>query len=320
MSIEKAIEYMNPMSADVVRSFTNNLIAVDIFFRAKVLLGLKNRSNKDVVILAEDMKALSDEFFQAEKTNAIEMLYQEKKWDLLEFDEQENPVAYKEEARDEHDIRNTENTTEFSAAKEMLEERVIFEENHAFKEIPGLLRLEYYAAYALSKASSFEFDQTFKYDFTKREYVKRDQPMDSWEIRRTFLNLLQGMESVCYAERLFELFLDEFAAKKKEKLPLKIEEVDPRVIELLEKQAKEKKVADKREWSTAMNQKRHQDTYDAKKLVLDDWSKEPSKFQSLEKASQYYVDWLEQRNYEFTSRTIRDWIAAHARANNIRLR
>jgi hypothetical protein len=69
-----------------------------------------------------------------------------------------------------------------------------------------------------------------------------------------------------------------------------------------------------------LNELRHTKTRDAREKIVCDWEKDPSRFRSAAKAGIYYSDWLADQGYHFEPRTVTDWIRAHAKAIDRKLR
>ena len=86
------------------------------------------------------------------------------------------------------------------------------------------------------------------------------------------------------------------------------------------KQVEEEAKARRVQQAKDNNRLRHQDNNDVKKLVLDAWEKDPSKFASAEKAADHFADALEVNGTPRSHRTVVDWIRAHAKEKGIRLR
>ena len=69
------------------------------------------------------------------------------------------------------------------------------------------------------------------------------------------------------------------------------------------------------------NEKRHKKNYNYKKLVTEEWDKNPNQFPSADKAGNYYANWLrDQHNEEYEPRTVAGWIREHAKSRNIEFR
>ena len=69
-----------------------------------------------------------------------------------------------------------------------------------------------------------------------------------------------------------------------------------------------------------LNELRHTKTREARKKVVYDWEKDPSRFGSTAKAGVYYSRWLAEQGCQFEPRTVTDWIRAHAKALGKKLR
>lgn len=77
----------------------------------------------------------------------------------------------------------------------------------------------------------------------------------------------------------------------------------------------------KRRRAAIMNEKRHAPAREARRLVIEDWLKDRSRFAGADPAGRFYVDWLKEQGFSIDSpRTISEWIRATAKEKRIRLR
>lgn len=123
-----------------------------------------------------------------------------------------------------------------------------------------------------------------------------------FKVSRAANSAIQAMDAVCYAEHLFAL--KQFDEKQAHSL-----------TNQKEQERKQRSAS-----AIKLNIARHQKTNAAKARVLQEWEKQPDKFQSVEKAGSFYSDWLQKQDVTFEPRTVALWIRSHAKRNGIRLR
>jgi hypothetical protein len=119
---------------------------------------------------------------------------------------------------------------------------------------------------------------------------------------------LKAMDAVCYAEHLREA---EWLVTYAEKLG------DDKLIEAL-KNHKSEIQKQKTERSKELNLARHQKTYEAKVMVVEEFMKNHNKFLSAEKAGNHFADWLRDKGIlnsatgeAYEPRTVAGWIRTH---------
>jgi hypothetical protein len=125
--------------------------------------------------------------------------------------------------------------------------------------------------------------------------------------------LFYALEAVCFGEQLKAI------ASTESDFLTEIQSIHGRYNEILAIQ----KVAERKryeQWSKEMNFQRHKKNHDAKKRVVDEWSKDPSRFPSAEKAGVYFTEWLKSSGLSFEPRTVTTWIREYAKQNEIKLR
>ena len=89
--------------------------ARNIAGRARSLLRINKRTEDDVQAIATDAAQVMEAYFDHEKEEKLEEIKREKRWDLLDGDEDGNFFSFKSEAFDEFDIRTTDNTPTIDA-------------------------------------------------------------------------------------------------------------------------------------------------------------------------------------------------------------
>ena len=216
---------------------------------------------------------------------------------------------FKDDMEDELDIQTEKNTSEVDVLKSIIEYRdsCFFLPEGApepeREEWPEGSRHELFAVLSLwLLADAIECaDRKFIYSLSiAGEYA------------------IKAMDAVCYAERLREEDLLESYIKKM---------ANAELIQALRKQkaeqqkwvqdcsdlSKEREIKEKKDKSKNLNDKRHEKTYAAKSLVINEWEKEPSAFSSAEKAGLHFADWLEEKGIKYEPRTVTNWIRAHAK-------
>lgn len=114
---------------------------------------------------------------------------------------------------------------------------------------------------------------------------------------------MDATEAICYAEQIFEI------QKIQNDLGLKLE------IELEKKDRKRKSMA-----SEKLNIARHKVRNNALELVTNEWAKNPSQFNSAEKAGNYFCEWLKSNDFSFEPRTVTSWLRDYAKKVGIKLR
>jgi hypothetical protein len=122
---------------------------------------------------------------------------------------------------------------------------------------------------------------------------------------------LKAMDAVCHAEYLYQMrFLKETADRTLVRMRDKLE---------VQRQVEERSKRSKH--SEIMNEARHRKTNEAKAKVTEEWSRNPSKWASAEKAGSDLANWLTEQGFrEFQPRTVTGWIRDHAKEKGVKLR
>jgi len=288
--------------------------------RAKSVL--YGRTDPEIRYLAQDASQMISDYFDQEESAAIEMLKSEGRTDLLESDEDGRFWRLKDEAVDSHDIRTSENTSDFDALQEALE--TLFDPS--VLDVPNVNEYEYFAVMALCLIGDYAKSLEVEVSLVKMDYVQRtSKKYDSPEVVRLGRLLLEAMDAVCYAERLkersktqtrYEERIQKIQAKHR---PISEQDIDQIRAEALDQFLTDAK-AQRKLQSQESNRIRHQANYDAQKIVLEIWEQNPRQFSSAEKAGDHYVGILEARGIKRSHRTVVDWIRARAKELGIRFR
>jgi hypothetical protein len=128
---------------------------------------------------------------------------------------------------------------------------------------------------------------------------------------------VDAMEAITYAEK----FAHANWLKKQ------LANVSKQAVTAAEKEQRERHEAEearkKKERTALMNGKREAKRKEALSLVLADWEIETSRFQSAEKAGEYYSHWLKnfpEKSFDYAPTTCRDWIRDRAKEIGVKWR
>jgi hypothetical protein len=296
--------------------------ATDIASRARHLL--RDRSSEQVRALASEASLLIDRYFEEAKEEALERLAEEQNEEFLEFERDGEEVRWKlrPNKESELEIPTAENTSEVDALRESIHWCGCGDVD----ELPDPKEYEYFAAMALWYVGDYISYRAWRYDFSRRDYVERDpNSLDAHDCRVLGEYLIKAMESVGYAEQLrndeyWKMRLTRRIEESKSSQKTTGEDALKAAREELEAQMRQEDARRRSERARELSQRRHSDTYEAKRLVQEDWSKNRTQFRSAEQAGLHYADWLEQKGYQFQPRTITGWIREHAKLKSIKLR
>lgn len=317
MSFHKQFDYFDPLKGTVPHwPFYE---AGPIATRARSLL--YGRKSNEIRQLAEDASFLIEAFFDQEREDAIQMLKDRERFDLLDMDEDGHVRGFSDDAGSEFDIATPENTDEVEALREAIGSGF-----DSATEVQNVKPYEYFAALALWLVGDFVKAMDFVFDASQGKLVKRtSRDHDAAEVARMGSDLIYAMEAVCYGEGLrdsqrsqdrYEERIKKLQTKHEEVSEKDREQVRLEVKKQIEEEAKARRVQQAKE----NNRRRHQENNDVKKLVLDAWEKDPSKFASAEKAADHFYELLEVKGTPRSHRTVVDWIRARAKEKGIRLR
>jgi hypothetical protein len=305
------LEKFDPMKGDM--SWAPFRAAKDIAWRARNLL--YGRNNAQVKSLASELDSWIDAYFDSENENSIQMLKDEKRYDLLDSDEDGNNWEVKSEAHDEFDIRNSDNTEPLEAAKEVFESMDIL---HA-PDLPDAKDYEYFAAMALSMIGTYLDALENTFDIKKMKSVKRlTKNYEPHEVSRFGSQLIEAMEVVTYAESLkriarIEKTMRTSLEKAHKKDVLIVEEQVKAQLTVMHNENKEKQ----KKWGQLGKDESLKERNKSRAAVLAQWDADVSlQKKSNAKAAAALWAWLVDQRYkqslqEFSPETIEKWISAH---------
>jgi len=290
-----------------------------IIYRARSIL--RGRTIEEILCIAEDANQIIEAFFDREKENAIDMIQDEGRLELLEL-EDGRAVGLSDNAYEHYDIRTSENTSDLEALQEGIDDFY----DPSYLQLTNARQNEYFAVLSLWRvADCIQRIQTV-FDLNQMKRIERtDQPLDVNDAIEAGACLVEAMESVCYAERLrqveitqamYEEELNKLRAQPRVMSDEEIARQREDIARQIEADAKAKRI----EQSKENNRRRHLENNEIKAGVLSLWEQNPRQFGSAEKAGAYYVDVLLKRGIEREHRTVVGWIRTRAKELNIRFR
>ena len=318
MGFFRQFETFNPLNGNVpTYPFS---ILPSIAFRARTLL--KSRAKEQIIDAAHGIDWAIDEYFSEIKQEEISRLKHELDPSGEEFEKyfewDGGTVAngkwiFKDSNQDELDIVTAENTTEVDALKNCIgwwddiggEDFLQGKSYELFAVLALWLLADALHWLQNSQAKTLKSISDFSPKLAQDiERIVSGFPPDLIADKSTNLSLagesaLNAMDAVCYAEHLFAV----------EKL---------KVTQEVERQVQEKKRRSM--LSEKLNIARHQKRNQAVGLVTSEWAKNPSQFNSAEKAGLHYAEWLKVYDFQFEPRTITGWLRTYAKKVGIRLR
>jgi hypothetical protein len=289
--------------------------ARNIAGRARSLLRINKRTEDDVQAIATDASQIMEAYFDHEKEAKLEEIQREKRWDLLDGDEDGNFLSFKSEAFDEFDIRTSDNTPTIDA----LIEGIDYCFDPAGVEVKDAEPYEYFAVLALWFIADYLEDLETKFEFKKLKRVKRiHKKYTAEEILQFGQKIFEAFESVAHAEQLraikrveekyeskIQKILDEKSRISKSASETMSKEVRREMDEEYKKERREhaKKMA-------AISKKPRNASLDA---ALAKWDREPAlQALSAAKAGAKLSTWLGTQDLEFFEpRTVAEWVSAH---------
>jgi len=305
------LEKFDPMKGEV--SWAPFRAATDIARRARHLLYGRNRDQ--VQSLASELDSWIDAYFDSENESSIQMLKDEKRYDLLDSDQHGKNWEIKSEAQDEFDIRTSDNTDPIEAAKEVFDSMDIL---HA-PDIPDAKDYEYFAAMALSMIGSYLDALENTFDIKKMKSVKRQtKDYETHEVSRFGSQLIEAMEVVTYAESLKSI------ARIEEAMRTSLEKAQKKDVSIVEEQVKAQLTAmhnehreKQKKWGQQGKEKSLEQRNKSQSAVLAQWDLDASlQKKSNAKAAAALWGWLVAQGYkqdliEFSPETIEKWISTH---------
>lgn len=294
--------------------------ASTVFFKARGLLW--GRNSEEVKFLASDADAIIDAYFDQEKSDLIEQIKLDKKFELFETDDDGNVRGIRDEAIEEYDVYNRDTTSDIDALANAIDR---FFDPVTIPEIKNPEPFELFAAVALNMLASYHKKTKIRFDFETLSWLPRtSENYSASEVSSMSSIVFDAMEMANFSENLqkqqrlenkFEERLEKYRSQqslKEKKLIEKIRAETSQAIFEEDKKARSLKAREK-------NQARHQKNHEAKKIVTEQWAAEPFRFISLESAGEHFVNVLEAQGFDLKQRTIVKWLSDKAREINVRL-
>lgn len=283
---------------------------------ARYQLKKNNRTDSQIITVQKLIFELIDVYFEDKKNEAIAEL-EEEKWQEARYAQEYEyvdiyPFADESDRYGVHwifigddsdlgDIPTPENTDEIDALYDILEWLPDNESDEGFTDAEPY---EYFAALTLSLIADVilitdEFDNN-----------SERKTLSFFYICDIFLKIGKSamFMNESYLEKKHE---DKLSEVLSENLTLK-GNLDELMGHNEKIEIQQKKNIDK-----AVNS-RHKKNREARQMVCDDWALNRSNHRSAMKAAEYYVSWLEKKNYFFATITVRNWILLYAKENNIK--
>ena len=289
--------------------------ARNIAGRARSLLRINKRTEDDVQAIATDASQIMEAYFDHEKEEKLEEIQREKRWDLLDGDEDGNFLSFKSEAFDEFDIRTSDNTPTIDA----LIEGIDYCFDPASVEVKDVEPYEYFAVLTLWFIADYLQGLETKFEFKQLKRVKRtDKKYTAEEVLQFGQKIFEAFEAVAHAEQLRAI------KRVEEKYESKIQKIlddkskisksaSEKMSEEVRREIEEESKNDRREHAkkmAALSKKSRNESMDA---VLAKWDVEPPlQALSAAKSGAKLSTWLGTQNLEFFEpRTVAEWVSAH---------
>ncbi len=289
--------------------------ARNIAGRARSLLRINKRTEDDVQAIATDASQIMEAYFDHEKEEKLEEIQREKRWDLLNGDEDGNFLSFKSEAFDEFDIRTSDNTPTIDA----LIEGIDYCFDPASVEVKDVEPYEYFAVLTLWFIADYLQGLETKFEFKQLKRVKRtDKKYTAEEVLQFGQKIFEAFEAVAHAEQLRAI------KRVEEKYESKIQKIlddkskisksaSEKMSEEVRRELEEESKNDRREHAkkmAALSKKSRNKSMDA---VLAKWDSEPPlQALSAAKSGAKLSTWLGTQNLEFFEpRTVAEWVSAH---------
>ena len=289
--------------------------ARNISGRARSLLRINKRTEDDVQAIATDASQIMEAYFDHEKEAKLEEIQREKRWDLLDGDEDGNFLSFKSEAFDEFDIRTSDNTPTIDA----LIEGIDYCFDPASVDVKDVEPYEYFAVLTLWFIADYLQDLETKFELKQLKRVKRtDKKYTAEEVLQFGQKIFEAFEAVAHAEQLRAI------KRVEEKYESKIQKIlddkskisksaSEKMSEEVRREIEEESKNDRREHAkkmAALSKKSRNESMDA---VLAKWDSEPQlQALSAAKSGAKLSTWLGTQNLEFFEpRTVAEWVSAH---------
>lgn len=294
--------------------------ATNIAWRARSIL--RGRTKEEIKDIAQDASSIIDAYFESEKEAAIDLIKSDGRHELLEGDEDGRYYSIKSEAYEEYDIRDSDSTSNLDALQDAMNSFF----DPTVVEVADLKDYEYFAAMALWYLGDYVKILNYELDLTAREFVKRpNKEYTNSDVSRMGSIVVQAMDAVSHAEKMRDtLRTEEKYEDRIKKIQAKQQVFTPadmqKIREEIQKEINDEEKAQRKNWSDASNEVRHQPNRNIKKMVLDLFDENPRQYSSAEKAADYYLEVLQKQNITRSHRTVADWIRERAREKGIRFR
>jgi len=289
--------------------------ARNIAGRARSLLRINKRTEDDVQAIVSDASQIMESYFDHEKDEKLEEIQREKRWDLLDGDEDGNFLSFKSEAFDEFDIRTSDNTPTIDA----LIEGIDYCFDPAGVEVKDVEPYEYFAVLTLWFIADYLEDLETKFEFKQLKRVNRtDKKYTAEEVLQFGQKIFEAFEAVAHAEQLRAI------KRVEEKYESKIQKIlddkskisksaSEKMSEEVRREIEEESKNDRREHAkkmAALSKKSRNESMDA---VLAKWDGEPPlQALSAAKSGAKLSTWLGTQHLEFFEpRTVAEWVSAH---------
>ena len=278
---------------------------------------LRGRSARQVRWLAAELDSNIESYFDTEKHQAISAIESDKRFDLLETDEDGHFRDFKSEAFDDYDIKTSDNTRPIDAAKEVLETMEMADD----PDVPDAKEYEYFAAMALAMVGGYleALDSTF--DMTQMKRVPRQHKNYlPREVSRFGSALIEAMEAVTYAESVKKMLqLKEVTEATIDRAETLTKEGVKKGIEEIKKAESEKR----RAWGQVGKEKSLLRRNQSRDAVLGQYDQTAAyQGKSIAAAAAELWQWLSQEAKRqelevFSVGTISGWISDHRKGKTV---
>lgn len=293
---------------------------VNIMWRVRNIL--RGRSLSDIRALISDAESMIESYFDGEKDELLRKIQSDGRYDLLETDEDGRVLRVLDAAADEYDVRTSETMREIDSLEEALQSYF----DPTTVDVQDVKEYEYFAAMAAWNLSNSVRMMKFDIQLNPFQYVpKTSSKLTDRDILATGTALLDAMEFVGQADkmreeqRVQERYEDRIKKIQASHKQITQQDID-QIREELRKELIDQQNLHRKQVSVSANDVRHEGNRNVRKMVLEDFEKNPRRFSSAEKAADHYLRWLEAQNIQRQHRTVAEWIRDRARQMNIRFR
>lgn len=304
----EAFQYLDPKAG--VMHGGPILEANTAYLRGKWLLD--SRSSVEVKSLAAQAVAIIDIYFESEKEHLIQQIKADGRFDFLETDQNGNTTnRIRDDAIDEYAVYSRGTTSDFEALINAID---IFFDPSLIEDVQDPKDFEIFAAVAMCYLAQYVRDLKVKLDLKSMQWVARtkaDYKTD--EIVGFASRIFAAMELIGYSQRLYE------SQRLKERLNQSLNQQSIPNDQLIEEfrqkiilHVEQEKEFDRKQRSAEGNNVRHQKDYEAKKIVLSRWEKNPKEFKTLEEVGKHYEKVLNDMGYPHKKKTVIGWVRIRA--------